>query len=233
MKIVAQPENYSDMLERIFATTVVAGAICTLILASASPAIKTLLDSVKAEAEIGPLKGIKALYVLLPILIAFISRAIRLHDIISHLLRIRFSFDTHYILFLMASLIGLEIDKHAKKSIRAARESAMYKIFYPYAGFAEPMIDKQLIRNALDNWGWFWVAIESGFLFVVTTIILWILNSRMHLQICLYVLFLIAIFLFIQWHACRRSAYREVKAIIDDPERSRFIKDYFMGLIKN
>jgi hypothetical protein len=232
MKIIAQPENYSDMLERVFATTVVTGIVCTLIVASASPDAKALLDSVKTEAEIGPVRGLKALYVLVPIAIGVISRIIRLHDKISNLLRIRSRFDTRYILFPIAQLSGHKLDKSMKQRIRSVREAAMYKVFYPYAGFESPKIDKQLVRTALDNWGWFWVSVESGFLFIITAIIVKAMGGNGQFWICLDVSLVIALLLLITWFACRRSADRQVRAIVDDSQRKLDIQTYFAEIGK-
>ena len=233
MKVIAQPESYSDMLERVFVTTVVSGITCTVILASASPAVKVLLDSVQAETEIGPIKGIKALYVLIPIVIAVISRIVLFHDRLSDLFRIRVIFDTRYILFPMARLSGHKVDKTMERRIRSARESAMYRVFYPYAGFATPVIDRQLVRTALDNWGWFWVGFESGFLFVVTGIFIEIIGGAIQLIICVVALLIIALLLTIKWSACRRSADRQVRAIIEDPQRKADIHAYFSAMRKN
>lgn len=232
MKVIAQPESYSDMLERIFAMTVVSGFVCTVILASASPAVRAMLDSIKTEAEIGPIKGLKSLYVLIPIAIALVSRVVRLHDRLSDLLHLRISFDTRYILFPIASLSGLKLDQNTKQCIRSVRVPAMYKVFYPYAGFDAPAIDKQLVRTALDNWGWFWVGIESAFLFIVTGIIVMIIGGGIQVLICLIVLLLIGLLLTIQWFACRRSADRQVKAIMDEPKRRANIHDYFADIVQ-
>ncbi len=233
MKIIAQPESYSDMLERVFATTVVTGIVCTLILASASPVVKSLLGSIQTETEIGPVKGLKVLYVLPPIALALISRIIRLHDKISDLLRIRFRFDTQYILFPMAQLSGHSLNKNVRQRIRSVRKSAMYKVFYPYAGFESPKIDKQLVRTALDNWGWFWVGIESELLFIVTAIIVKVIGGKGQFWICLNVSLVIALLLLITWFACRRSADRQVRAILDDPQRKAAIHAYFAEIREN
>lgn len=227
MKTIAQPESYSDMLERIFSMTVVSGIICTFVLGSASPAVKAVLDSIQTETEIGPIKGLKALYVLIPSAIALILRVVRLHDKLSDLFHIRIIFDTRYILFPIAHLSGHELNRNMKECIRSVRESVMYKVFYPYAGFATPMIDRQLVRTALDNWGWFWVGIESAFLFVVTGIIVKIIGGDVQFLICLVVLLAIALLLTIQWFACRRSADRQVRAIVDEPQRKTDIHAYF------
>ncbi len=233
MKIIAQPESYSDMLERIFTTTVASGIICTLILAGASPSVKILLDSVHPEAEIGPVKGLKSLYVLVPVAIGMAFRIMYFHDWISNRLRIRFLFDTRYILFPMAQQSGHTLDKNMKQCICSVRELAMYKVFYPYADSGAPTIDRQLVRTALDNWGWFWAAVESGFLFAITAIIVKVMGGNGQFWICLAVLIVMAFLLLITWFACRRSADREVKAIVDDPGRKTAIHAYFAEIGEN
>jgi hypothetical protein len=155
MKIFGQPESYSDMLQRIFYTSVASGLICTVILSHASPAVKVFLDTVPTVANIGPLKGLKALYVLIPLAIGLISRIVRLHDKISVILRIRFLFDTRYLLFPLAELSGHNLTKNFKKAISKNRVDAMNSVFNIYAGFIDPVIDTQLVRTAADNWGWF------------------------------------------------------------------------------
>lgn len=230
MKIIAQPESYSDMLERVFATTVASGLVCTAILANASPSVKALLDSIKTEAGIGPIKAVRALYVLLPILIAMISRIIRLHDKISDVLHIRMMFDTRYILLPMARLSGAEVDTHMRQRLLSLREPAMYKVFYPYVSLPTPAIDRQLIRTALDNWGWFWACVESAFLFIITGSIIRIIGRDIEFYLCVIVLLMIGLLLTTQWIACRRSADRQVRAIIDDPQRRTSIQEYFAAI---
>ncbi len=219
MKVVGQPQSYSDMLERVFVLTLVTGIGCTYILATAWPAANALLHSVSLKGEIGPVKEIPVLYLLPALGVAFIARVFRLHDKISDLLRIRLYFDTHHILFPMASLAGITLDHPMKKRIRCKRDEAMYRVFYPYAGFAHPRIDAQLVRTALDNWGWFWVLVEAEFLVALTAVATWRLHGLTQLCICVCASLLIALLLMVQWSACRRSAEREVRAILDDPGR--------------
>jgi hypothetical protein len=131
MKIIGQPESYSDILQRIVVFSVATGIFCSFILAKASPAVKTFMDSVPFEAELPLIKGLKALYVLIPIIISILSRILLLHDKISDLLHIRFFFDTRYILYSLASLSGHALTPEIKSAIGKEREHAMYKVFYP------------------------------------------------------------------------------------------------------
>ena len=161
MKILGQPDSYSDMLEPIFAISVATGVICTVVLADASPALKDFLNSFKMEAEIGPLKGIKALYVLIPLVVALFSRVIKLHDLISDLLRIRYVFDTKFILYPLAIGLGIKLTKALKQKINKNRDKMMYAVFYPYASFRDPKIDRQLVQTSADHWGWYWAFLHQ------------------------------------------------------------------------
>lgn len=230
MKIFGQPADYSEMLQRIFYTTVASGLVCTIVLAKASPSVKELIDSISTNADIGPIKSIKALYVLIPVIIGTVSHILKLHDRISDLFRIRFLFDTKYLLFPLAQGAGLTLKKDLKDKILLNRVDAMYAVFYPYAGFKNPVIDEQLVRTAADNWGWFWVLVESSFLFSVTTLILVWLSEWNYVFVCLIVILVEMILILRQWFACKRSAKRQVFMIVGDSNRRTSIAGYFQSL---
>jgi hypothetical protein len=124
-------------------------------------------------------------------------------------------------------MVGNELTPKKRESIIKERVSAMYKIFYPYAGFSNPQIDNQLVRTALDNWGWFWVAVESGFLFLITSVILLLQLKWNHIIVSLIFILVNCTLLYIQWRACCHSAQRQIKAILDDDTRKTTIIRYF------
>jgi len=226
MKLIGQPESYSDMLERIFVATLATGLACTVLLAQASPAFRNFLNSLSTTADVGPLKGVKALYVLVPLVLAVASRAIRLHDKISDVFRLRYRFDTKYILFPLVERAGLALTDPVKKRLRANRHAAMSKIFYSYASFADPEIDRQLVRTAADNWSWFWAALESAFVSVVTILILLWLGQWTYVAWLGSAIVLLLAFAVFQWFACRRGAIRQVDAIVEDADRKKGILAY-------
>jgi len=233
MSIVGQPESYSDMLKRIFITTLISGVICAFILAAASPETRQFLESFKTEADLPFVKGIKSLYVLLPLLLAGFSRSIYLHDKLSDLLFIRYHFDTQYILYPMATRTVGELTPDHKAQIWKMRQNAMSEIFYSFAGFSDPKIDPQLIRNALDSWGWFWVALESIFIFSLTLIGVLILGKTGLTVLCTVgILMFLLINLVLQGITCKRNASREVDAILQDDERRGVIRHYFESLFE-
>jgi hypothetical protein len=230
MKIIGQPDSYSEMLERIFATTLATGFLCTLLLAQSSPAFHALIQSILTKADLGPIKNISALYILIPLGIATFARVILLHDKISDLLQLRRRFDTRHILFPMAARVGFELTELFKKRLEIDREAAMYAVFYPYASFKEPAIDAQLVRTAADRWGWFWAAVEAAFLLLVTMLVLAIIKQwRYLLWVGAGVVFL-AWFMRYQWAACSKGARAQVEAILQVPDRMSKVSSYFAQL---
>lgn len=227
MKIFGQPENYSDMLERIFFFTLGTGVICVIWLSISSPTIKDILDSVSTETDIGIIKGIKGLYVLVPLIVAVFSRIIRLHDKISDIFFIRQTFDTKHILIPMAVKCGSSAQAQA---IRKNRVDLMYKVFYPYAGFKDPVIDAQLVRSALDNWGWYWVLLEAVCLLLLTLVVFLVIDSVTQAFYCLIIALILLALSFCQYRACITSATAELNAILDDDMRRREIRDCFSEL---
>ena len=115
MKIFGQPADYSDILQRVFWCSFATGILCTVMLAKGSPGVQALIDSVGGEADVGPVKGIRVLYVLIPGVIAVFSRMIKLHDRISDVFRIRFRFDTRFFLYPLCEGVGLDLSDHVAR----------------------------------------------------------------------------------------------------------------------
>ena len=230
MNIFGQPDSYSDMLERIFAFSIVTGLICTVVLSDASPALKDFLNSLKTAADIGPVKGIKALYVLIPLILAFFSRVVKLHDRISDLIGIRHGFDTRFILYPLATGSGTTLTDVLKRKIAKNRVKMMYAVFYPYASFRDPKIDRQLVQTSADQWGWYWVFLESTFVFAVTTTILLFIGRNDHARICFMVILVELVFLLFLGFACRRNAKPQIDAILADGSRMSAIASEFQRL---
>lgn len=224
MKILGQPDSYSDMLERIFYCTVITSIVCVFVLSQNSPEFKSFLGTLNYDVDVWGVKGIKALYVLIPLAIALFSRFIKLHDKISDVLLIRNRFDKNHILKPLATKVGydLPLSLNNKK-----RNDLMYKVFYAYAGFNDPAIDAQLVRTALDNWGWFWVTVESNFIILLTATIFAFMGLLMQLWIFPTISLIVLAFSIFTYNACVRTATAEVNAICDDENRRNEILEKF------
>jgi hypothetical protein len=230
MKIIGQPADYSEILQRIFWFSIATGLFSTAMLAKTSPAVQTFLDSIATEADLGPIKSIKVLYLLIPSAIAVVSRMIKLHDRISDLFRIRLIFDLRFFLYPLCHGAGVPLTAAQKATVRKTRNDSMYQTVYKYAGLKNPDIDNQLVRTAADNWGWFWVLVESSFLLLVTVVIFACMQKWNYVTGFLLVVLVEMILLLIQWFACIRSAKPQVNAILNDPKRKSAIQQYFNSL---
>lgn len=230
MKIFGQPADYSDILQRIFWCTLFTGFVCTLLLAQVSPAFKDFINLISTDASLPFAKGVKILYVIIPGIIAVFSRTLKLHDRISDALGIRFHFDTTYLLYPLCKGTGISLSEERKEKIQKVRRDAMYQTFYAYAGFKSPNIDDQLVRTAADNWGWFWVLIESFLLLLITVVIFACLQKWIYAAIISGFIFVVILLIFHFWNECIKSADPQIKAILRDPKRNGEIRNYFSAL---
>ena len=106
----------------------------------------------------------------------------------------------------------------------------MRKSVYEFASFTDPVIDTQLVRTAADNWGWFWSLLESSIVFGITLAVLAAIRAWPWFDIVLACILFEILLLGALWCSCKRTAARQVRAILDDPERSKTIRDYFETL---
>jgi hypothetical protein len=230
MKIFGLPKDYDEILQRIFYTSFATGFACTIVLVKASPALQKFIDSINTSADIGFIRNIPVLYVLIPLLIGVFSRLLILHDMISDVFRIRYLFDTRCLLFPLAKGVGLTVTKDLQKKISSNRVNSMKAVFYKFAEFENPVIDKHLVRTAVDNWGWFWVLVESSFLITVTAFIFGYMQKWNYVFGCLIALLVELIFILIYWLRCQKGGARQVSAIILDKSRKKSIAKYFRSL---
>lgn len=216
MSLIGQPESYSEMLKRIFAATLTMGIGCTFFLGTVSPAVKTFLESWSAETSIGILDGVKALYVVLPLVVAIGARVFLLHDRISDLLGIRRRFDFSNILIPLAEGVGFPTSGPSWNKIENNRDVVMTRTFYRYASFKDPKIDVQLVRTAADRWAWFWCMIEPQFVLLITAIILVFLRSWSYLLIVFLVMVVLSTIGFVLWPQLRNGARNQVREILEN-----------------
>jgi hypothetical protein len=219
MNIIGQPKNYSDILQRIFISNCITGVFCIYLLGLASPEIKSLLEIIDIKADLGIIKEINILYILLPLLFSGISLLIKLHDRISDIFNIRLHFDVNYLLQPLLIGVGVENTKDNIQWLVRNRRDLMYKIFYPYAGFISPIIDEQLVRSAADSWGWYWSLLESLIILVITDSVLLYYQSWNYVIILSIILFIDLILLSFQMNKCKKQGQYQINAILEDDIR--------------
>ena len=216
MSLIGQPESYSDMLKRIFAATLTVSVLCTFALAAVSPAVRTVLDSWSAEISIGILEGFKALYVLIPLVVAILSRVFLVHDKISDVFGIRRRFDLENILRPLAAGVSFPTDEANWKRIEESRDLAMTRTFYRYASFRDPKIDVQMVRTAADRWAWFWCTIEPQITLVVAGSIFALLGAGLQLFFILVSMAVLTLIGLVLWPQLRTGARNQVAEILNN-----------------
>jgi hypothetical protein len=214
MSLIGQPKSYSDMLKRIFWATFAVGVVCTLAVTPASPLAYMFFESWDTKISIAILDSIKAWYVLIPLLIAILSRVFLLHDKVSDLLRIRRRFDLEHILRPLADGVGFPTMGVGWKQIEQNRKLAMTRTFYRYASFRDPKIDVQLVRTAADRWAWFWCTVEPLIILVVAGIIMVVLGAWSLLCFILSGMVVLILISLLLWPQLRAGARNQVAEIL-------------------
>ncbi len=218
------------MLKRIFWATLSTGVLCTFALAAVSPAVGKFLESWNAETNIGIFDSVKALYVLIPLAVAVVSRVFLLHDRISDLLGLRRRFDIENILKPLAEGVGLPTTDANWKQIEENRDLAMTRTFYRYASFRDPKIDGQLVRSAADRWAWFWCTIEPQIILVITGVIFVTLGAWTQLLGLLAIMWGLILISLLLWPMLRAGARSQTGEILNSDSWKIEVRSAFVHL---
>ena len=228
--MIGQPKDYSEMLKRIFWSTLIVGLICTITLGYKSPGINKLLNISAKEWNLGPI-AFPVISVLIPLGITILLRWITLHDLLSDIFHIREKFEINHILLKLAVGVNFKIDKNIKIKFKENRTNIMRNTFYKYAeNVDKAVINSQLVSEALDRWGWFWCFLEASVIvFLSALIAFWFISLRYALW---YILFFILFILFatLTYPSCKKAAKNEVYDILNDAKRKKEIYKVFDAL---
>lgn len=227
--------NYEEMLAKLgwYSGGVALG--CIFILRHFVPPIARLsanIDSVfpKELAAILPFPVSLVGVFILAIPIALVAHAIRLHDRLSDLLRIRREFDVHYVLYPLAIASGASMQVAQLTKIKQMRQSLMDSVFYVYASSTNPLIDSHTITQALTNWSWFWIILETATLLIGTAIILvtygaWIPATSLLIASTILIFFM-------RFFRLQSAAYaeRQIEQVLRDSSRREAVAAAFNAL---
>lgn len=177
------PRDYSGMLERLQRLNWLFTAGLTLwFLLMHRDWMSTLGERLPPLADM-------ALYVLIPavvgLFISYIVRAVKVHDKIATLFRMRHDFDVHHIIIPLAGEAGVPIGLGRRQSIRQQRKRLISKIFYKYASSTDPRINGHLIETAMDRWSWLWAVVELNIMVYVFAVLFVSTGSVLCSLICL------------------------------------------------
>lgn len=229
----APVSDYSNMLMKIAASTFIVSLIEIIILQSQIPQIPKFLHNLHIPTTI-TIVGISIpFYIIIPaILIAVISRIIKLHDRISDIFKIREDFDIHNILMPLALGVGANLDGSKIEQLPAKRRTLMNEVFYEYASTtrSKPAINPHYITMALDQWKWYWILIEATVITFIASVIFFFFRNYLFSFIFLFIVILALGLLKISIRSCAHHAQEEVEQIISDIDRKNKILEVFNAL---
>jgi hypothetical protein len=238
LPIFVTPTNYSLVLQKLAGFAFWDTYIITFFLRDISK-IGAAFRSAESYGSLGIIIGalphsnafnISGLAIAL--VIALLTRAVKLHDLISDLLGIRKRFDQKHILFPLATLVGQNLTALQRKAVIAKRHDLMRDVFYRYASSRAdtPLVDKHEIEHGLDSWSWLWVCIEAVILFTMAGIIAHLFHSHT-LGVRFLVVDVVLISLAVmQYPRLGRYAKAEIAAIAADSTAARDVRAKFNAL---
>lgn len=232
--LAGEISNYPTMLKRIAVYT---GAIAFGVTWLVRGHVRWVADalgtlSLPVEMSAGTV-NLPLGMVLVALAVTVLSRALKLHDRISDVLRIRHRFDVNKILLPLACASAAPLSPEQIASIAPRRRELMNSVFYKYASSTQGQsaIDGHVVRTALDHWSWYWILVE-GFLVVVVGTALLAQNGNWKHAFLLGGGYLVAAGAMLQLlkHLCTRKAEEQIALIVQDPERRNAIGQVFRAL---
>lgn len=215
-------ETHSQQLARIGVFTFFALAVLFLLIVRFTGEVRGL-----AVVEIPSFFGLPKevpLVVVAAGALAFFFRIIQLHGLIAKGLGIRHRYEVNQILIPLAQRSGVNLSPEYIARLREHRSPLMSELFWKYASYNDPKIDKHLIESAFDLWSWAYVAIQVSF---VSLFLAPFLFYRHHVVVACAVVGLIVVlvgFVMFQIWQCRAVSAREVDCILSDSSRASKVK---------
>jgi hypothetical protein len=230
-----RPKDYGEMLKTLAWFFFGLNIVVLYLLRSTIPTFDANLSYIdQFIGQIFPagLKGAESISanVLIAGALAVLAHAIKLHDRVSDIFRIRHDFDIYKILVPLAFLSRSTVQDVGKLASR--RGDLMQRVFYKYASSAKSstVVDKHDITSALTVWMWFWALVEAAFQLVIAASVLFFANAFKLAFITLGVGFIAILLSRISYRAAATWAGREINQIIDDVDSCRAVRDVFNAL---
>lgn len=233
MLFFSTPKDYSEMLNKIAFFAFWGFLISLIILANNSVDIKNFLIKLSLGYKIDK-DGfcISISYVFIALFLAIVERALKLHNIISDIFRIRAKFDYENILIPMAIKSGISLNSSRRKHIKQKRYELMRNVFYLYASSTEPKIDRHYINMALDNWCWYWILLEIRLMFIILCFVLLFLNANKSYTLGLIIIVVLMTIISLKVSSsAKKCAKQEIDEILSDATRKSKVKGVFRNAL--
>jgi len=220
MWIFGTPKDYSEMVEKISKSVFAISLFLFYFLTCVNDEFKSFMTQISFGVEydfIGIKLNLALLY--LPLIIGISEHVFKIHDKISSLLGIRENYDKQIVAakILEKCDMGKKVDELNTYEVKAI----LSKAFYKYVSSTNPIIDQHYINLALNEWCWYWIALDTQVLFSATGVLFLImkwswLNLLLILAICAFLLVMMKLI------KLQAEAYTEaeIRAIFSKKERA-------------
>jgi hypothetical protein len=230
---LAPVTDYPTMLNRILWFTTAAALVATWLLRRHLPGLDRLLAEIDFAIAFGEdkLVPIPGGFLLPALAVGMLTRIYRLHAHVSDWLAIRECFDVDVVITELADQLDVDLSRWTREELVEHRHALMRKAFYPFVNGPEPLIDPQLVHQALDAWSWFWIGVEAALVFTLTGLAL--VAGGVYsagLQTVGGTILAAAVGLPTMRSQCRRYAIAQVRAIVADPARAFPARNAFLEL---
>ena len=224
MWIFDSPKNYSEMVGKIAKSTFVISLFLLYLFTCVNNEFNTFMKQISFNVEyefIGIKLNLALLY--FPLFIGIAEHIFKIHDKISTLLGIRNRYDKKVI---AARILDICTIKRNIETLNSSEvKMILSKAFYKYASSTNPVIDQHYVNLAINEWCWYWIALDTLVLFLVIGVLFLVIKwSWLNLLVVLAILaFLLLMMKLIQLQV-KAYTTEEIKAIFSDKEREDEIK---------
>lgn len=218
-------DNYQNMLSTIAWYNFVISIILITVLGLRIEQIQTFLYIIPLKYVLYD-NPIFILSILISIIIAFISRIIKLHDKLSDIFSIRYLYDIKHILTPLIQGASVQITEELKMKICRNRNQLMNNIFYKYASSTKDrcVIDFHNVTMALTQFTGLWILLEIIALLITSAIISSIFKDFVLAAWLLVVIILSIVAGALILKSCVKYTNNEVDEILSDAARINHIK---------
>lgn len=226
-------KSYDDMLNKIGVFTLIFLLGGWFIIMRCFPCIKQTSDwlvstilSINKPIKIFDLE--LSFSYIVPMILAVVCRCFRLHNIVSNIFNIRMKYDISNIILPLAEGVGYSINSIEK--IKEKRTDIMRDVFYKYAGYTSPVIDRHLINMTLDSLCWYWITVEGLIITFCTFVVILFSYNLIIIRIVFFIIILLLLVNLYLKKQCINYSKMEVNAILNDNGRKSCILGVFNAL---
>ncbi len=218
-------KNYSEMLVKIAAYTFFVTLFLVIIIRTNHEGINDFLIKLEPDFKVKLFDVEQSVMTLIiPFILAFLSNSLKLHDKISTLFKIRYNFDSKYILVVICEKLNITYDINKLKN---NRKKLMRQVFYKYTSSREEdeTISRHSIELAMNQWTSFWI-VEEAIFFTVITIIILMFNGEWFIVLLLTLMVCIGVILMRSFYKmCTRYAEDQIMEILENTTWKREIME--------